>query len=74
MGHVYFTPVYPHIIYQAFAYLKSHNKLYKDVSITKGLSSEDMLRFSVINIEIQGKNDSATEKLFWMGKNEGKYE
>ena len=68
MGHVYFIPVCPHIIYQAFAYLKPHNKSYKYISITKGLSSEGMFRFSYINIEIQGENESAKEKLFWMGK------
>ena len=38
-GHVYFEPVYPHIIYQALAYLKSHEKLYEDISTAKDLSS-----------------------------------
>ena len=36
-GNVYFEPIRPRIIYQAPAYLKSHNKFYKDISITKGL-------------------------------------
>ena len=53
MGHVYFEVVRPHIIYQALAYLKSHNKFYRDISIVKGLSSEDMFKFSDI-AEIQG--------------------
>ena len=44
--NVYFRPVRPHIIYQVLTYLKSHNKFYEDISIPKGLSSEDMFRFS----------------------------
>ena len=47
-GHVYFEPVRAHIIYQALIYLKLHNKYYKDISIAKGLSSEDMFKFSDI--------------------------
>ena len=42
IGHVYFEPVHPHIIYQALTYLKLHNKFYKDISIAKGLSSQCM--------------------------------
>ena len=41
-GNVYFGPVRRHIIYQAFVYLKSHNTFSEDISIAKGLSSEDM--------------------------------
>ena len=37
MGHAYFEPVRPHIICQALAYLKPHNKLYEDISVAKGL-------------------------------------
>ena len=44
-----------------FNYLKSHNKFYEDISIAKGLSSEEMFRFSDI-LEIQGENESITEK------------
>ena len=47
-GHVYFEPVRPHIIYQALIYLKSHTKLYEDISIPKALSSEDKFKFSDI--------------------------
>ena len=66
--HVYFKPVHPKIIYQALAYLKSHNKLYKDIPITKGPSSEDMFRFSDINVEIQRENENVTEKISLDGK------
>ena len=51
--------VYIQVIYQALAYLKSHNKFYKDISVTKGLSSEYIIRFSDIN--------------FRWERNEGKY-
>ena len=48
-GHVYFEPVCPHIIYHVLTYLKSRNKFYEDISVTKGFSGEDMLNFSDIN-------------------------
>ena len=38
-----FEPVRPHIIYQVLSYLKSDNKFYEDISIAKGLSSEDIV-------------------------------
>ena len=60
-GHVYFELVRPHIIYQALTYLKLHNKFCKDISVTKGLSSEDMFKFSDI-VEIPGETESVTEK------------
>ena len=60
-GHLYFESVCPHIIYQAIAYLKSHNKFYEDIPVIEGLSSEDMLTFSDINDEIQGENDTDYE-------------
>ena len=66
-GHVYFEPVRPTIIYQALTYLKLHNKFYKDISIVKGLSSEDMFKFSDI-VEIQGETGSVTEKNISDGK------
>ena len=47
-GHVYFEPVRQHIIYQALTYLKSYNEFYDDISITKGLSSKEIIRFSHI--------------------------
>ena len=45
-----------------------HNKFYKDFSITKGLSSEDIFRFSNINLEIQGENESIANKIILDGK------
>ena len=59
--HVYFKPACPRIFYQTLTYLKSDNKLYEDISIAKCLLSEKMFRFFDI-FEIQGENDSATEK------------
>ena len=41
-SHIYFEPVLPHIVYQALTYLKCYNKFYKDTSIVKGLSSEEI--------------------------------
>ena len=55
-GVVYFEPV--GTIFQALTYLKSHNKFY----VTKSLSSEDMFRFSDVNIDIQGENESVVGK------------
>ena len=59
MGCVYFEPVRPHAIYQALSYLKSHNKFYEDISIPKGLSSEDMFKFSYF-VEMQGETEKGT--------------
>ena len=61
-GHVYFEPVRPHIIYEALTYLKSHNKVYKDISIEKRLSSQDRFKFSDI-VEMQGETESGTENI-----------
>ena len=65
--HVYFESVCPHIIYQALIYLKSHIKFYEDISITKSLSSEDMLIFFDIN-ENQEETESVTENSISDGK------
>ena len=54
-GHEYFEPVRLHTIYQAL-----NNKFYEDISITNGLSKEDMLNFSDIN-ENQEETESVTE-------------
>ena len=70
-GHVYFEPVRPYVIYQALTYLKSHNKFYKDISVTKGLSGEDMLNFSDIN-ENQEETESVTENGISDGKETNK--
>ena len=66
-GHVYFEPFRPHIVYQALDYLKSYNKFYEGMSIAKGLSSEDMFKFSDV-VEIQGQSECVTEKMFLTGK------
>ena len=60
-GHVYFEPVRLHIVYQTLTYLKSYNKLYEDISIAKGLSSEEIFKFFDI-VEIQGQSECVTEK------------
>ena len=57
-GHTYFDP---DIVYQTLTYLKSCNKFYDDISTAKGLSSEEMFKFSVI-IEIQGQFGCVTKK------------
>ena len=59
--HVYFQPIRTHITYQTFAYLKSHNKFYADISIANGFSSEEMFRFFDI-VKVQGVKESITEK------------
>ena len=51
-----------HTLYIGGTYLKSHNKFYKDISIEKGLSSEDMFKFSDI-AEMQVETESDTENL-----------
>ena len=47
--------------------MKSFNKFYGKVSITKGLSSDDMFKFSDI-VEIQGQSKCVTEKNISDGK------
>ena len=47
-SHVYFEPVRPFTIYQTLNYLKSCNKSYEGITISKGLQSNEMLRFSKI--------------------------
>ena len=64
---LYFDPVYPGIVSQALTYLKSYNTFYEDISIAKGLSSEDMFKFSDID-EIQGQSECVTEKNVSDGK------
>ena len=51
------------IIYQALACLKLHDKFYKDNSITKGLSCEDMFRF-FDTVETRGQNKNLTQKKY----------
>ena len=47
--------------------MKSFNKFYDNISITKGLSSEGMFKFSDI-VEIQGQSKCVTEKNISYGK------
>ena len=47
-GQVNFEPVRPHIVYHALNYLKSYNKFYEGISITKGLSSGTCLSFPIL--------------------------
>ena len=56
-----FEPVSPQIVYQALTCLKSYNKFYNNISIAKGLSSEQMFKFSDI-VKIQEQSDCATAK------------
>ena len=48
-------------VYQALTYLKSCNKFYENISIAKGLSSEDMFKFSDV-FEIQVQSERVIEK------------
>ena len=66
-GHKSFEPLRPHIIYEALAHMKSHNKSQKDISIAKGLSSEHIFKFSEIH-ETQERKKSVTEKITSDGK------
>ena len=45
--HLFFKSFCPQIIYQVLVYLKPPNKTYKDISITKGFSSDHMFRFTI---------------------------
>ena len=52
-GYVYFESVLPHIMYEALAYLKRYDKLYEGISTAKGVSREDMFRFSWTFTDLQ---------------------
>ena len=60
-GHVYFEQVGPHI-----TYLKSHNKLHKDISIAKGLLKTCVSFFALL--KFHGETESVTEKNISDGK------
>ena len=64
---IYVESAHPHIVYQALTFLKSRNKFYEDISVTKGLSGEDILNFSDIN-----ENQEETESIISNGRNEHK--
>ena len=53
-GYTYSKPFFSHIMYETFTYLKSHNKLYEDISIAKGLLSKSMLG-SLISLKLKCK-------------------
>ena len=57
-GYDFFEAVCPNAIYQALNYLKTHNKLYEDISISEGLSSKEMIDFSGID-----KHEDVTESI-----------
>ena len=59
--HVYFQPVRPHIVHHALSYLKSYNTFYDNIFIAKGLTGEEMFKFSDI-VEIQGQCECVTVK------------
>ena len=61
--HIYVESARPYIVYQALTFLKSRNKCYEDISVTKCLSGEDMLNFSDIN-----ENQKETESVISNGK------
>ena len=46
-----------------YFYLKSYNKFYEDIFFAKDLSNGKIFRFLDI-VQIQGKNDSVTRKIF----------
>ena len=48
-GYVYFDPLRLNFIYQALNFLKALNKFCEDISISRGLSSKEMINFSDID-------------------------
>ena len=65
--HVYSERILPHIVHQKLTYLKSYNKFYENVSITKCLSSVVIIKFSCF-VEIQEQFESVVEKPISDGK------
>ena len=58
-GYVYFEPVRPSAIYEALSYLKRKNKFYKDISISCGLNSQEILNLSDASTTDETKTDSS---------------
>ena len=56
--YLYFESVRQNVIYQTPNYLKTNNKFYEDLSISKGLSSKEMTHFSGID-----KHEDAAESI-----------
>ena len=44
-GYLIFETVRPTVVYEAFRFLKDHNKLHCDVLVNEELSSDEMIRF-----------------------------
>ena len=57
-GYVCFEPVRPSAIYEALNYLKRKNKFYKDISISYGLNSQEILNLSDISAIDETEADS----------------
>lgn len=53
-GYVYFKTIHPHIMHKLLTCLKSYSKFYKNTSVTKGPSGEEMFQFFDI-VEIKEK-------------------
>ena len=70
--HVYSELILPHIVHQELTYLKSCNKFYENISITKCLSSVDIIKFSCF-VEIREQFDSVAEKPISDGKEMTEY-
>lgn len=62
-GYKCFKPGRPSAIYQRFDYLESHCKFYKDISIPKSLSNNELLRFSK-NKPVKENLETVPEKIF----------
>ena len=65
-GYVYFELVCPFTMYQTLDYLTSYNKFYEDNSISTGLSSKEMLRFSEMKPVLEENLETVPEKLLEM--------
>ena len=65
--HVYSELILPHIVHHELTYLKSCNKFYENISITKYLSSVVIIKFSCF-VKIQEQFESVAEKPISDGK------
>ena len=64
----YFKPVHPNLIYQALNYLKTHNKFYEDISISK-VSQPNKLYIFLVLMNIKLLLEAFTKILFQMEQN-----
>ena len=58
-GYVYFQPVRPSAMYEALNYLKRKNKFYKDISISYGLNSQEILNL----LDISATDETEADRL-----------